>query len=159
MSKRAWNKLRPTSLREGMELCIEYARAKHNRSVDHIADLMGVQSKWTIYKWLQSGRLPASLIRPFEHATGATYVTQYIGASAHRLLIPIPKGRSATGQEMQDLQAAMTEATGQLLQYHRGEAGAEEALSAIDRAMCGLAFQRTNVEQDQQPSLDLEEDG
>jgi len=159
MPRRSWNKVRPATLREAMKLCTEYALAKHNRSVDRIAELMGEPSPWNLYKWMSSGRMPANLIRPFEHACGATFVTQYIATSAHQLPIPIPKGQPATGQDIHDLQAAVTDATGQLLQYQRGEATAEETLAAIDRAMGGLAFQRANVEQDQQPALDLDEDG
>lgn len=158
MPSRHWNKVRPTSLREGMELCIEYARVKHNRSVDRIADLMGLQSKWRLYKWMQSGRLPANLIRPFEHASGATYISQYIATSAHRLLVPIPKGQAATGEDIHTLQAALNDAVGQLLQYYQGDASAADVLAAIDRGMSGLAFQRANVEQADQPSLDLEDD-
>lgn len=156
MPRRNWNKVRPTSLREGMELCIEYARTKHNRSVDQIADLMGLASKWALYKWLESGRMPANLIRPFEHACAATFVTQYIATSAHRLLIPIPTGHAAAGQDIHDLQAALTDAMGQLLRYHRGEASAEDTLAGIDRAMSGLAWQRENVQRGEQPALDLE---
>jgi len=157
MGRRHWNKVRATSLREGIELCLEYARTKHNRSVDHIADLMGVQSKWTIYKWMQTGRLPSNLIRPFEHACGATFVTQYIATSAHRLLVAIPKGQPAAGADIQALQAALTEASGQLLNYYAGEVSAEEALVAIDQAMGSLAYQRGNVERGCQPELALDD--
>jgi hypothetical protein len=150
--------VRPTSLREAMKLCTEYAQAKHNRSVDRIAELMGEPSPWNLYKWMSTGRMPANLIRPFEHACGCTFITQYIATSAHRLPIPIPKGQPATGQDIHDLQTAVTEATGQLLQYQRGEASAEATLAAIDRAMGGLAYQRRNVERDEQPELALEDD-
>jgi len=139
-----------------MELCLEYAREKHNRSVEQVADLMGVQSRWSVYKWMQSGRLPASLIRPFEHATAATFVTQYIATSAHRLLVSIPTGQAAAGEDTHALQAALTDAAGQLLRYYRGDATAEDALGAIDQAMGGLAWQRENVERASQPELELE---
>lgn len=158
MPRRSWNKVRPNSLSHAMELCLEFAREKHQRSVDRVADLMGLQSKWNIYKWMQSGRLPANLIRPFEHACGATFVTQYVATSAHRLLVNIPVGRAAAGEDIHALQAALTDAVRQLLRYRDGEASADDVLAAIEHGMGGLAYQWVNVQQADQPTLDLGDD-
>ncbi|MCU8084256.1 hypothetical protein [Shewanella sp. SM23] len=67
--RRNWEKVRANNLRHLMALCLEFAREKQNLSVDRVADLMGLPSKWTLYKWLENGRIPAVLIRPFEHAS------------------------------------------------------------------------------------------
>ena len=45
--RRNWKKVQPRDLRDAMDLCTEYARDKHNRSVDQIAELMGEVNKWT----------------------------------------------------------------------------------------------------------------
>ena len=79
---------------------MEFAREKHNRSVDRIADLMGLANKWVLYKWLESGRMPAILIRPFEAACGIDLVTRYIGHSANKMLIEIPTGRKVTSTDL-----------------------------------------------------------
>ncbi|WP_216820105.1 hypothetical protein, partial [Zoogloea sp. LCSB751] len=83
-------------------------------SVDRVADLMGLPSKWTLYKWLENGRIPAVLIRPFEHACGADYMTLYIAASSNRLVVDIPSGRKATNAEVNELQCSFSDAMGLL---------------------------------------------
>jgi len=37
MTRTRWNAQRPTSLRHALELCLNYARATHNRSVENLA--------------------------------------------------------------------------------------------------------------------------
>ena len=69
MKQQNWKAVRPLDLRDAMEWCTKYAKAKHNRSVDSIADLMGV-NKWTLYKWMAEADMPARLIKTFEHACG-----------------------------------------------------------------------------------------
>jgi hypothetical protein len=90
MPGRNWKRVAPTTLSNAIELCIEFAKEKHNRSVDRIAELIGLANKYTLYKWIESGKLPAISIRPFEHACGCDFVTRYLAHSAHKLLIDIP---------------------------------------------------------------------
>lgn len=160
MTTRSWKKRQPASLRQAMELCLEHARARHNRSVDRVADLMGLNSKWALYKWMNSSRMPANLIRPFEQACGVDFVTRYIGHSAHKLLIDIPSGRrAANGKDINALQASFSEAVSQLFQFYEGRADAEETLSALYTTMEQLAWHQGTVERHQQPELDLFEEG
>ena len=86
MSRRRWKLIRPTSLRNAMELCKEYAREVHNKGMQRIADEMGVTDHWTVYKWLQTARMPACMIRPYEQACGCDYITRWIAASARYLV-------------------------------------------------------------------------
>jgi hypothetical protein len=158
MARVSWKNRQPTSLRHGMELCMEYARVKHNRSIDHIADLMGLPNRWVLYKWLENGRLPSILIRPFEAACGCEYVTRYIGHSAHKLLIDIPSGRKATGKSINDLQASFTEAVSLLLKFYEGDSPADETLAALFNTMEELAWHHGSVERHQQPEFELQED-
>jgi hypothetical protein len=155
VTQRNWKRLRPTSLRHAMELCLEHAREKHRRSVDRVADLMGLGNKWALYKWMESGRMPAILIRPFEHACGIDYCTQYLAYSAHKLLIDIPAGRAVTELEIADLQASLTDAARALMSYHAGKRDAEATLAALTHAMSGLAWHRANVAQTSEPELAL----
>lgn len=160
MSRRNWKRVRPNSLRESMELCLEFARDKHNRSIDRIADMMGLPSKWTLYKWLESGRMPATLIRPFEHACGATFMTDWIAQSAHKLVIDIPQGRAATEMDIADLQGRLADVMGQLIRFYKGESNADQTVAGITDVMAGLAWHRANVSRQAAPELDLfSEDG
>lgn len=147
---------RPNSLPEAMALCLAHAQQKHNRSVDRVADLMGLPSKWRIYKWVEGADLPLRYLRAFEHACGADFATRYLAHSAHRLLIDIPTGRDIAAADMQTLQGHTNDAVGALLAFAAGSVTADEAIAAITKAMEGLAWHRVNVEKHAEPELDLE---
>lgn len=156
MNRRRWKNARPTSLRHALELCKDYAIEAHNKSVQRIADEMGLPDHWALYKWLQTGRMPANLIRPYERACQCDYVTRWIAASAGRMTIEMPTGRNCTAQDTQVLQELLTAATGKLLAFYAKNSEAEETLAAIQAAMEGLAWHRGNVSQTDHPQLELE---
>jgi phosphotransferase system HPr-like phosphotransfer protein len=156
MNRRRWKNIQPTSLRHGLELCKDFAKEARNMSVERIAVEMGVTDQWTVYKWLQTGRMPANMIRPYERACGCDYVTRWIAASAGRLTIVIPTGRNCTAKDMQALQELLTTAAGRLLAFYAENIDADDALAAIQAAMEGLAWHRGNVAQTQNPQLELE---
>lgn len=157
MASRRWNNRQPGTLRQAMEWCLEHARERHNRSVDRVAELMGLSSKWVLYKWLESGRLPAVLIRPFEMACGIDYVTRFIAHSAHKLLIDIPTGKRASNNDINTLQACFTDAVALLLRFYDGQAEAEETLSSLTTTMERMAWHRGEVARHQHPQLDFAE--
>jgi len=135
---------------------MEYAREKNNHSVDRIADLMGLNSKWSIYKWLESGRMPAILIRPFEAACGIDLVTRYIGHSANKMLIEIPTGKRVTATDLNELQASFAGAVSLLVEFYERQKGSDEALAVLTGLLEDVAWHRLNVEKHQQPGLELE---
>lgn len=155
MSRRNWKKVRANSLRHAMELCLEFAREKQNLSVDRVADLMGLPSKWTLYKWLENGRIPAVLIRPFEHACGADFMTLYLAASSNRLVIDIPSGRKATNGEVNELQGSFSEAMGLLIRFYQGQSAATDTISSLNVLMSGIAWHSENVRKAESPELSL----
>ncbi|MEW5750334.1 hypothetical protein [Pseudomonas lactis] len=156
MNRRRWKNVRPTSLRHALELCKDFAIDAHNKSVQRIADEMGLPDHWALYKWLQTGRMPANLIRPYERVCNCDYVTRWIAASAGRLTIEMPTGRNCTAQDTQALQELLTTAAGKLLAFYAKNSEAEETLASIQAAMEGLAWHRGNVNQTQHPQLELE---
>jgi hypothetical protein len=160
MTRRNWKRIQPTSLRNALELCKDYARERKNLSVERIADQMGLSDHWTIYKWLQNGRIPANLIRPFEAACGIDYVTRWLAASAGRLLIDIPTGRGVTAEDILSLHSVMNAAATQILDFYEKtpRPDANDVLAAIQGAMQTLAWHRCNVEKHLQPELDFQED-
>lgn len=158
MAARGFKNRQPGSLRQALELCLEYARVRNNRSVDRVADRMGLSSKWSLYRWLQNGRLPANLIRPFEEACGIDYVTRYIGHSAHKLLIDIPSGRKVRNQDINTLQASFTDSLSLLIKFYDGTAPADETLASLYTTMTCLAWHQGTVERQIQPELDLMEE-
>lgn len=158
MIRRNWKRIQPTNLRQALELCKDHARERSNLSVELIADRMGVPDHWTVYKWIQTGRIPANMIRPYEIACGIDFVTRWVAASAGRLLIEVPTGRTATATDLHALQELLNTAVGQLLQFHSGKADAADALAAIQQGMEGLAWHKGNVEKHLQPEFEFTEE-
>lgn len=154
MSRRNWKRFVPSDLPSAIEGCIDCARDQQNLSVDQIADRIGV-NKWTLYKWVEGASIPARMIRPFEHACGCTFVTRYLAASAHQLLVPMPTGRTASASDVNALQMACGEAVQALIQFNSGKHSADETLAAFTTAMTALATERGHVERHQQPELAL----
>lgn len=157
MGKVSWKNRQPGSLRQSMEWCLEFARVRHNRSVDRVADLMGLSNKWVIYKWVENGRLPAVLIRPFESACGIDYVTRYVGHSGHKLLIDIPTGKRASGGDINDLQTSFSDSVSLLLRFYEGKADTDETLAALVTTMERLAWHQGTVSRHRQPEFDFQE--
>lgn len=139
-----------------MELCLKYAQEHHNRGVERVAELMGMPSHWTLYKWIEEGGIPARMIRPFEYACGATYLTNYVAASAHKLLVDLPTGRHACAGDIQAVQEACTDAVGALLAFYAGRCAANETHAALTVALERLAAERGEVERYTAPELPLE---
>lgn len=158
MARVNWNKVQPTSITHAIELCSLYAREKRNLSVERIAELMGQPSHHALYKWMAEGRMPALLIRPFEHACGASYVSRYIAHSARLLTIAIPSGAKADAREINSLQASLTKAVAALIEFHAGEIDQTECISTLTGAMENLAWHRANVEKTECPELGLFEE-
>lgn len=158
MTGRNWKRVQPRDLRDAMDCCLEYAKAKHNRSVDSVADLMGLASKWTLYKWIQEASLPSRLIKPFEHACGIDFVSRWLVVSGGKLVIDIPKGRKGGPEDIQALQASTHEAVGALMKFYEDKSNAEETLAAIQTALERMAWHKGNVEKYRQPELPFDED-
>jgi hypothetical protein len=157
MSRRNWKKLQPNSLRQALELCKDYAREKNNFSVERIAERMGEADHWTLYKWLQNGRMPAVLIPAYEVACGVDYVTRWLASASSKLLIDVPTGRRLKPTDVNELQTQLHQAVGALMEFYAGNREAEETLAGITQAMESLAWHRGNVDQHQQPQLELGE--
>jgi len=159
MRRRNWKRVAPNSLKEAMRLGVEYARERRHHSVDHVADLMGLSSRDTLYKWLSTGRMPATYIRPFEHLCGIDLVTQYMATSAYKLLIDIPAGRAAKDTDLISLQSGFADAMGLLAKFYQGDAGADETISALTAVLSDIASHRANVSQTQYPELNMFDGG
>lgn len=152
-----WKRIQPTSLRHATELCKNHALAVHNRSVERIAELMGLADHWALYKWLQNGRMPACLIRPYEQACGAHYITRWIAASAGLLAVDMPTGRTATAGDMVALNTGFAHAL-QLLTdlYQNGPKAAPAAtLEALRGHLEQVAYHHHNVAQHATPQLEF----
>jgi hypothetical protein len=154
VSRRAWSRIRPNSQEEAIRLCLDHAKAVHRRSVAQVGDLVGV-SEWVIYKWVSEGGMPSRRIRPFEHACGIDYLTQYLAASSHKLLVAIPSGKKAKDEDVLALQTGFNAAVNLLAQFYKGDAEADETLGALTSVMEEIAGHRANVGKALAPELAL----
>lgn len=154
--KRRWRNRVPTSVRQATEWCKDYAREVHNLSVEGIAEAMGLADHWTLYKWIQSGRMPAVMIPAYERTCGIAFVSRWLAATGGRLVVQIPSGRTATAKDVLALQGEVSTAIAALVEFYEGKQDAPETLAKLQGAMEGLAHHHRNVEQHQTPELPLE---
>jgi hypothetical protein len=71
--------------------CLTHAKSDLFRSIADVASAMPTNPKLdTVYKWLQTGRLPLAEIPAFEQACGANHVSEYLASCGGYLLIKAP---------------------------------------------------------------------
>lgn len=150
-----WKSYVPPTLKDALYGCIEYAKESHNRSVERIADLCGINSRDTLYKYISEARLPVGLVLAFEAACGINLVSRWNASASGQLLLDIPKGKTATPEDINNLQAALTAAVGDLLAFYRDEKDEAEVLASVTAGLNELAWHRANVSKHDQPELDL----
>jgi hypothetical protein len=158
MAKRNWKRIQPRDLRHAMDLCLEYARERYNRSVDNIADLMGEVNRYTLYKWIEAGSMPVRKVKAFKHACGIDFLSRWLAMSGNKLVIEIPIGKIADPEDMQALQEITHAAIGSLLKFYKEQADSAETLAAVQTALERLAWHRANVEKCRQPELPFDEE-
>lgn len=152
---RNWKRLQPSSLRQALELCKDHAREVLHKSVERIADEMGLTDHWTLYKWLQTGRIPANLIPPYEAACGIDYVSRWLAASRGKLLVEIPTGRALMDADVVELHNGFGAALQLLTDFYAGKADAPATLEALTTHLQQVAWHHANVRQHATPELDF----
>lgn len=157
MSRQNWKTVRPLDLQSAMEWCVKFAKAKHNRSVDGIADLMGV-NKWTLYKWMAEADMPARLIKTFEHACGIDYVSRWLVESSGKLVVAVPTGKKCGADDIQTLQAAYHTTVGEVMKFYQELTDVDDALAALATALEHTSWHKGNIEKYRQPELPFDED-
>ncbi len=157
MSKPNWRNVRPLNLKDAMDWCVRYAKAHHNRSVEGIADIMGV-NYWTLYKWIGEADLPLRLLKSFENACGIDYVSRWLCESNGKLVIDVPRGKKCGTGDIQQLQGAYHTAVGELMKFYQEHTSIDEALAALQAALVQTSWHKGNVEKYRQPELPFDED-
>lgn len=154
MRPSTWKRARPRDLRHAFALCVEYARVSHRRKVPEIAHLMG-ETESNLYKWMSTGRMPASLIAPFEQACSCDFVSRFLASSGNRMVIDIPRGRKCDAGEIAGLNILFGNCVTALSKFFNGVGSREETSDAIDAASRALAWHQENVDKHLSPELAL----
>ena len=157
MTRRNWKRLRPNSSIEALRLCKEFAQERRNLSIERIADSMGVTHD-SLYKWLATGRLPFILLPAYELVCGCHFASEWAAASAGKVVVDIPSGRTATETDLVELNSCFGAALQLLSDFYSapGKADATETLAALTSHLQQVAWHRANVSQHTTPELDFQ---
>ncbi|HSH71564.1 MAG TPA: hypothetical protein VK974_00780 [Methylophilaceae bacterium] len=151
-----WKRRIATSHTEALRMCKDFAKEKHNLSIERIADLMGVTAD-SLYKWLSNGSMPLNRIRSYQMACRCYFVTSYFAHSDGNLLIPVPSGKPLSDDNMLELNSSWASAMNDLSKFYLGEATAEMALASLTKHMEVAGWHRVNIEKHDAPELDFSE--
>lgn len=157
MTRRNWRGYQPATLREALQGCKDFALQRHNLGVERIAERMGLEDHWALYKWIANGRMPLVNLHPYEHACGIDLVTRYLAATGGKLLVDIPKGKQATPADMVELNTGFASAL-QLLKdfYQQGDqANPAATLEALRNHLEQVAYHQRNVAAYATPELEF----
>lgn len=157
MVKRNWKRYRATSLIDSLRACKDYALECHGFSVPKIAERFG-QTEDSLYKWLSTGRMPATLLAAYEVACCCNFASEFIAASSGRMVIAMPKGRKATQQELLQIGSHCASAMNQLAAFYASPASCDTAalLDTLQHHMEAVAYHHNNVARYSEPELEFE---
>lgn len=157
MTRRNWKGYQPATLRDALQGCKDFAQQRHNLSVERIAERMGLEDHWALYKWLGNGRMPLVVLHPFEHACGIDLVTRYLAATAGKLLVPVPTGRQAQPTDMVELNSGFAQALQLLTDFYAGgtKANPVATLEALRTHLEQVAYHQHNVSIYTTPELEF----
>lgn len=157
MPVRNWKRFRANNLRDALRACKDFAQEKRQLSVERIAELMGDVTADSLYGWLSKGRMPVGLLPTFEMVCGAHFVTEWLAASAGRMVIAMPKGNKASLAELMQITTDCSTAMEKLALFYvdPSNVDADELLQLLQRHLEQVAFQRHNVGQYIAPELEF----
>lgn len=155
MSRRNWKRFQPTSLREALKGCKDFALERHHLSVERIAERMCLEDHWALYKWIANGRMPLVCLPAYEHACGVNFGTRWLAASAGQLLVNIPTGRAITSADQTELHSGFVDAMKLIASFYAGQATQAETLEAITQHMQHMAWHHGNVAAHANPELEF----
>ena len=151
---RNWKRIVPRSTVEAMRLCKDYAKDKHNLSVERIADRMGV-SVDLLYKWLSNGQMHLALVPAYETICGCHFVSDHLAHTHGKLAVAIPTGRDLDDDDLLAMHQSFSAAMALLADFYAGKSTTEATLAALTAHMEATAWHRANVMQHDTPELEL----
>lgn len=156
MKYRNWKRIHPNSTIEALRLCKEFALERKNLSLERIADRMGA-SHDSLYKWLATGRMPLISLMSYELACGCHFASEFLAASAGKLVVDLPTGRSGSTADMVELNTGFAEALQLLTNFYSSPTPCNpaETVAALTRHLEQVAYHRSNVQQHATPELEF----
>lgn len=156
MTRRNWKLARPASLTEALRLCVDYAKERHNKGIERIADQMG-HSHDSLYKWVATGKLPAILVPSFELVCGCHFASTWLATAAGKLVIDMPTGTKGNPEDMVALNSGFASALQLLTNFYaaRAQGDAQAVLAALNAHLAQVAWHSANVAHSGTPEFDF----
>lgn len=129
------------SVTQAIGACVRHARQTHYRSIAELAKTMLVSTD-SLYKWVQTGRIPAVEIPNFEKACGIDALSRALSRAAGNIAVCHPQGEQRKEVTTNHLQQQFHQLVGQLLD---DAADGEVKIGAINAVMDLLAQLRENI--------------
>lgn len=154
---RNWKNYRPSSMQDAIRACKDFALEKKRLSVSGICTLLATNED-TLYKWMSTGRMPVCVVPQFEMVCGTHFVSDFLSASAGRLVLPMPKGRKPTDAELMAVNSNWANAMTGLAKFYADPTSVDTTvlLSQLRGHLEEVTFHHTNVARFEQPELGLE---
>lgn len=151
---RNWKRVVPRSTVDALRLCKDYAKDRHNLSVERIADRMGISAD-LLYKWLSNGQMHLALVQNYEHICGCHFISDHLAHAHGKLAVTIPSGRDLADDDLLNMHQSFSGAMALLAEFYAGKASGEATLAALTQHMEATAWHRENVLAHHQPELGL----
>lgn len=129
-------------IRSAINECLDYAKRVLYRDVASLAELMSLDNKWVLFKWVETGRIPAVLIPAFEAACGCNALSRCLAKEGGSMTIPAPTGRFARVASSTETHLLVTTAIATAIAAEINASKAGEAVRAINGAIESLAWLR-----------------
>ena len=127
------------SARRAIRECADHAKTALYKTIGAIAHEMG-EHEWVLYKWIETGRIPATSVPAFERACGCNAVTRSLATAANLLVIQAPLSKTSSCAEALHLTGraiALTTRSEKLTGKNK-----DEAMRALNAAIESLASVR-----------------
>ena len=139
-----------SDIRAAMRESLKFAKKEHYLDVADVADRMGLPNAWVLFKWAETGRIPALVIPAFEKACGTALLSRSLAEASGHLVIRArshPIGSAADWSQVNLLVAqAMAEAAAVVAAPAPERRRA--TIKAINKAMDILAYMRFELAQE-----------
>ena len=122
--------------------CLDHAKRVLYRDVANLAELMSLDNKWVLFKWVETGRIPAVAIPAFEAACGSNALSRCLAEKGGSMTIPAPTGRFARATSSAEAHLLVSTAIVKAITAETDTSKAGEAVRAINGAIESLAWLR-----------------
>lgn len=121
---------------------LDHAKRVLYRDVANLAELMSLDNKWVLFKWVETGRIPAVAIPAFEAACGSNALSRCLAEKGGSMTIPAPTGRFARVASSAETHLLVSTAIVKAIAAEIDTSKAGEAVRAINGAIESLAWLR-----------------